>query len=900
MRLIHDFYNRNEPSRIYLATPSKEILCALNSIDVDSVDFSGKCNDLSSISFTINRYTENYFGNLIEANGYELVSKYMRLYVTNVGWFIMDTPEIHSTGNIEYKTINASSAEIEFKQIPLDTWKVNKGTTDSLEMLVDGNVEEIDGVEFAKENIKFHNPQNKKLSLVDILVSKVYGWEVGYIDPIPKIYESFENGELVKTPVLLADEIGMFDISYSNAYAFMMQDLEKFFNCIVEYDYMNFKVNFYRVENYGKDTNVVIGFRNVENTNDVTVDEDNIFTKFRVVGGNNLGIEQFNGGSNYLIILDKYWLNEKYLSPTTIDKYNKWSSFCNIARYKYGEYSKEWNVLQEQIGELNTRVPNLDCNPENWDKLSDDELLNFKSDYEAQKLGYEKIYVDEEGHFDIDALNASPDANIYHQIVDTILPNIDIEIENRKLPTSEGETDFIETYKTTWEYFGVNELEIKLTSYQDIVNVLKKSHYDLTWERYQELSKQDNEKYPTLTEDGFKDKHDEYLKNAYQLDESGNVTQVTQTLTDIEQRVETAQGDISSLKVSGDAIKSDVENAKGDISQLQQTATNNSSQIENLKGDITKVDQKANEIVISAEKKYATKDEMKSAISVASDEIKLSVKEVKETADSANDKIDNLEIGGRNLLLKTSEERVIVGTGKSSETSNEYLYSEYGSKSLHGGKYSVAAVSYDYVTDDATSGTIIVQSYNEVATNLSSINLSETIKSGHVEEVFKIPDTWSNSTNAGVKFLLNNVTGTVRFSNLKLELGNKPTDWSPAPEDVQSSLNSSENKSNNALEQTSEVRSSLEILKNSIETLVTDENGQSLMTQTGNGWTFNMGAYQTIIDKVTSDITDVKGDVDEVNQLANNASQLANDVATKTASLILPSRFQQHLQIYQS
>lgn len=146
----------------------------------------------------------------------------------------------------------------------VDTWKVNKGTTDSLEMLVDGNVEEIDGVEFAKENIKFHNPKNKKLSLVDILVSKVYGWEVGYVDPIPKIYESFENGELVKTPVLLANEVGMFDISYSNAYAFMMQDLEKFFNCVVEFDYINFKVNFYRVENFGKDTSVTIGFRNVQ------------------------------------------------------------------------------------------------------------------------------------------------------------------------------------------------------------------------------------------------------------------------------------------------------------------------------------------------------------------------------------------------------------------------------------------------------------------------------------------------------------------------------------------------------------------------------------------------------------------------------------------------------------
>ena len=107
MRIIHDYYNRNDPSKIYLATPNKDILCALNSIDATSVDFVGKCNDLSTLTFTINRYTENSKGNRIEANGYELVSKYMRLYVTNVGWFIMDTPEIHSTGNIEYKTINA-------------------------------------------------------------------------------------------------------------------------------------------------------------------------------------------------------------------------------------------------------------------------------------------------------------------------------------------------------------------------------------------------------------------------------------------------------------------------------------------------------------------------------------------------------------------------------------------------------------------------------------------------------------------------------------------------------------------------------------------------------------------------------------------------------------------------
>lgn len=520
MQINRDYYNRIEPSRIYLATPSKRILCALNSIDTSEVSFTGNANDISTISFTITQYIENDKGKRIPANGYDLISRYMKLYVTNIGWFILDSPTTHHTGTYEYKEITASSAQVEFNQVPLDRWKVNRGTTDSLEMLVDGNVEEIEGVEFAKENIKFYNPDNPALSLVDILVSKVPGWKVGYIDNIPKTYESIENDEVVTTTVLLADEVGTFELDYKDCYSFMVQDFEKYFNCVVDFDYTNFKVNFYRVENYGNDTNVTIGFRNVENSNDITIDDENIFTKFRVAGGDGLGIEQFNGGSNYLIYLDEYWLNKKYLSESTIKKYKQWEDFCNTVRYQYGEYSKQWNTLQNEISELQTRVPVGDVNPENWANLSDDALLSLKSDYEAQKLGYEKIYVDEDGNFDQEALDASPDANTYHQIVDVILPNIEIEITNRELPTSEGETDYLEEYETTWEWYGVNELQIKLQSYQDIVNILKKSHYDLTWERYQELSQQDVENYPVLTQDGFEDKHNEYLKNAAQLDES--------------------------------------------------------------------------------------------------------------------------------------------------------------------------------------------------------------------------------------------------------------------------------------------------------------------------------------------------------------------------------------------
>ena len=572
MQINRDFYNRIEPSRIYLATPSKRILCALNSIDTSEVSFTGNANDISTISFTITQYIENDKGKRIPANGYDLISRYMKLYVTNVGWFILDSPTTHHTGIYEYKEITASSAQCEFNQIPLDQWKVNRGTTDSLEMLVDGNVEEVEGVEFAKENIKFYNANNPALSLVDILVSKVPGWKVGYIDNIPKTYESIENDEVVTTTVLLADEVGTFEVDYQDCYSFIVQDFEQYFKCVVDFDYLNFEVNFYRVENYGNDTNVTIGFRNVENSNDITIDDENIFTKFRVAGGDGLGIEQFNGGSNYLIYLDEYWLNQKYLSESTIKKYKQWEEFCNTARYQYGEYSKQWNTLQNEISELQTRVPTSDVNPENWSSLSDDALLSLKSDYEAQKLGYEKIYVDDEGNFDQDALDASPDANTYYQIVDVILPNIEIEIANRELPTSEGESDYLEEYLTTWEWYGVNELTIRLQSYQDLVNVLKKSHYDLSWERYQELSQQDIENYPALTQDGFEDKHNEYLKNAEQLDET-NPESCAYALAQRQAQVEAKQEDQTSVNDLRTALaqKMDMSSWKGqtDLDSLE-------------------------------------------------------------------------------------------------------------------------------------------------------------------------------------------------------------------------------------------------------------------------------------------------------------------------------------------
>lgn len=98
MNIQYDKYKYIEPSKAYLAKPNRERLCALNSIDAESADFHGKANDISTISFTIDKYIQNEKCEKVLSNGYNWIGKYMKLFITGIGWFIMDSPEVHNTG----------------------------------------------------------------------------------------------------------------------------------------------------------------------------------------------------------------------------------------------------------------------------------------------------------------------------------------------------------------------------------------------------------------------------------------------------------------------------------------------------------------------------------------------------------------------------------------------------------------------------------------------------------------------------------------------------------------------------------------------------------------------------------------------------------------------------------
>ena len=482
MNIVYDRYNQPIQSHVYLGTPNNKILCAINGIEESTFQLTSKFINTYELTFDINENIliedEHGLSKLVHSNVYDLVAWLMRVYVDNVGWFIMDAPKISHDGIKETKTITCHSAEIEMEQHDLKNFKINQGTTDSYEMLADNNVEKIGDVEFAKEQIKFYNPNNPQLSLLDLVLKAggVYGWSIGEIDTIPKTYRTYKDGKYVETSTLLSDEIGAFDIESQDVYSFFTQDMAQYFQCIFVFDFLHMKINAYHPENYGNSTNININFKNLQQSQEISVDDSKMFTRYYVQGSDNLGITYVNFGSNYIENID-YYLNEKYFSSAFIQKYNLWKQDVEICRIDYIEATRKYNQQMKVITELYDRVPLDDCST-NWSTFTDDELKEAQANYQAQLKGYEQFYVDSNGNFDEDALKKSSDANDYYQIRDVILPSIQIEMNNRQLPTDDDNADYVDSYKTDWKLYGLDELKVKLQEYKNTVETCKKGGYD--------------------------------------------------------------------------------------------------------------------------------------------------------------------------------------------------------------------------------------------------------------------------------------------------------------------------------------------------------------------------------------------------------------------------------------
>ena len=145
--------------------------------------------------------------------------------------------------------------------------------------------------------------------------------------------------------------------------------------------------------------------------------------------------------------------------------------------------------------------------------------------------------------------------------------------------------------------------------------------------------------------------------------------------------------------------------------------------------------------------------------------------------------IKNIQIGGRNFILHSADSRRIKGH-----------YVEYSlSKTLERGKY-IASVDVELINDVGFIGII------PAIIGRNSPYPTKTLPTqGNKRYIFEL-DITEDDVNAitlypqkGYANEFYGIMGEAVFSNFKLEKGNIATDWSPAPEDLESQISTAKN-----------------------------------------------------------------------------------------------------------
>lgn len=502
-------------AKIYLCRPDRTVICALNGVQIKSVEYEQQLKDFNHLTFNVDRYID-VDGEYVESSGYEKLKDHMTIYLEGLDYFQLQEPSLQNdNGRYEYKACEAYSDEKTFEDKDMKGLSFNKGTTDSMEMLATNNV---DDMGYAKEYITFCNDRNHELSLMHLVLEKapgVPGWSVGYIDPAIK------------------NDKYSFEADNTNAYAFLNTTVANVVKCVFYFDTINRTVSAYAKENIGKDTNIFIGWRNALNMLKMTPQADTMYNALTIQGDEELDITRVNYGRSQIYNLD-YYLTTNYFPQETIDKVKAWQKWQTDNHAKYIENGKKSAEYQAKIDEINYRVPNDGIQIAQYKTMDQETLkktlkmyeqmlttiqvsVDTRDDHEKDSNGnytkwdkpddiQNRVYkpwttssgeVDHEKYLAL-LKESSKGYYTYQELRDYIIPNIKVAIQNLHL-ADDKKIDYNEEFESNWDLYGIKELEGKRDEYKkqimDILAAYQKEWKDLTDEEISKAGVKDEKTY---------------------------------------------------------------------------------------------------------------------------------------------------------------------------------------------------------------------------------------------------------------------------------------------------------------------------------------------------------------------------------------------------------------------
>lgn len=312
MQFNFDINKNYEVPLITLCNPDRTEIANIS--NVNNLHIKPRFNAISEASFDIcSVYFDDINSETKNLPYYELIIKNRLLHVQGFGYFVIVQVTETNEGNVPIKSVTAYSYEYTLN---------SKGAN-----IVGGTY-------------KFYDPVSPNGTLLQNLIEIAPSWKIGTISS--GLYNKYRT----------------FEIPSNSLYSFLMEDVEKAYECIFDFDTENKLINAYTSEDIVKDTDISLSFHNLIKNVKVEETSKDIVTSLSVHGSGDLDIREVNPFGTSNIYDFSYYLTSEWMSDDLIKVIKTWDKKVSGSEKTYSEnFSKLRNLNAELLklqGEIET------------------------------------------------------------------------------------------------------------------------------------------------------------------------------------------------------------------------------------------------------------------------------------------------------------------------------------------------------------------------------------------------------------------------------------------------------------------------------------------------------------------------------------------------------------------
>ena len=189
-------------------------------------------------------------------------------------------------------------------------------------------------------------------------------WRIGYVDP--DVREDRSKGQNHR-------KYRVFNVSEQDWLSFLREDIQKTFECVLEFDSLNKIINIYHIDNITEDKGLYISKQNYAKKISRQVKDDDLITRLNIYGKDNLDITDINPTGMPYIEDFSYYKTLKYMPQDLLDALDRYDVLIEEKTPIF------YNLLQNRHT-LNSRIAKLE-----------NDLVDLKVQYEIAQDNIDNV-----------------------------------------------------------------------------------------------------------------------------------------------------------------------------------------------------------------------------------------------------------------------------------------------------------------------------------------------------------------------------------------------------------------------------------------------------------------------------------------------------------------------------